>query len=519
MYIYDRQLSGPQDRAEEQPIILRPSRRYHYTNPDAETRTGIYRLALAGLGQLSAQSLAEKLKHLSFFPHFVEVNGKDVSLQPSEMDPKIYDGPENYKIASGLQDCLKPVMVMQRNKFRHIKVALVDLTKNIMQPEFAGSFDHKEQVTVASIAKLAAMLGAFQLRQDVWALRGKGGAKTIAELFDLARQGLADSQLDPGGKANPFTRGISLRGKLVLVNGSKFPFGKFTVPQLDNVFATDPPGSTTRIKFKSTGENGTDLTRIVNGFNGKLVKNANKELNEALRGSDRSRIERARELLAAAKREFPEFRKKLAALGFWERMIISVGGDVPASNFATHTVVRDVGFPYIASTLFQTGLYDTNRGGGLWIGTDVAGGHWSGAPGGGSMLSGTAGSLAALMTLLAQRRLVSPIATVGISSLMQKLPYTPNPGTGSWLQNGLSKLANGGSLKTVLAKVGLDDHSHEIALIERWVNISGGKKTLLRYIAVGLRAKTGAELQQLILELDKCILANNGLTAAQGGHP
>src|SRR4029434_9891900 len=111
MYIYDRHVLGPQDRSEEQPIILRPSRRYHYANPDDETRTGIYGLALAGLGQLSAQSLAQKLKHLSFFPHFVEVNGKDVPLNPGDMDPKIYDGPQNYKIAPGLQDCLKPVMV------------------------------------------------------------------------------------------------------------------------------------------------------------------------------------------------------------------------------------------------------------------------------------------------------------------------------------------------------------------------------------------------------------------------
>jgi hypothetical protein len=122
----------------------------------------------------------------------------------------------------------------------------------------------------------------------------------------------------------------------------------------------------------------------VRGFNGKLVTNAFEELNEALRGRDRSRIERARELVAAARREFPEFRKRIDDLGFWERMIISVGGDVPASNFATHTVVRDLGFRYIASTLFQTGLFDTNRGGGLWIGTDVAGGHWSNAPGGGN---------------------------------------------------------------------------------------------------------------------------------------
>lgn len=517
MYISDNNSPGRGPRRNARFVTLRPSQAYHYANPDARA-TSIYRSALAGLGQTSAIELAKKLKHLSFFPHFVEVNGKDVALTPADMDPKIYDGPENYKIAA-LQELLKPVMVMQNKKFRHIKVALVDLTKNVLQPEFAGSFDHKQQVTVASIAKLGPMLGAFQLRQDVWFLRGKTGAKTIADLFDLVRQGLADSQLDPGGKATPFTRGISLRGKLVLVNGNPFRFGKFTVPQLDDVFATDPPGSTTRIKFKSTGESVTDLRRIVDGFNGHLVENAQKELNEALRVRDKARIESAKTLLADAKREFPEFRKKLEALGFWERMIISVGGDVPASNFATHTVVRDVGFPYIASTLFQTGIYDTNRGGGLWIGTDVAGGHWSGAPGGGSMLSGTAGSIAALMTLLAQRRMISPIATIGMTNLMQKLPRTGNPGTGSWFQIGLLTLANRGSLKTVLAKVGLSDHSHEVALIEREVDIGGGKKTLLRYVAVGLQANNGTELEQLILELDKCILANNGLSAKQGGHP
>ena len=135
------------------------------------------------------------------------------------------------------------------------------------------------------------------------------------------------------------------------------------------------------------------------------------------------------------------------------------------------------------------------------------------------MLSGTAGSIAALMTLLAQRRMISPIATIGMTNLMQKLPRTGNPGTGSWFQIGLLTLANRGSLKTVLAKVGLSDHSHEVALIEREVDIGGGKKTLLRYVAVGLQANNGTELEQLILELDKCILANNGLSAKQGGHP
>ena len=76
------------------------------------------------------------------------------------MNPGIYDGAEKYKIAPTLQECLKTVMAMEKGKYRHIKVALVDLTKNVMQPEFAASFDHREPVFVASVPKIAAMLAA-----------------------------------------------------------------------------------------------------------------------------------------------------------------------------------------------------------------------------------------------------------------------------------------------------------------------------------------------------------------------
>src|SRR5919106_5426865 len=138
MYIYDRKLSGLLFRPTGQVINSRPAQRNPYSLDRISSRW-----ADAGLGQLSAEALSQKLIHLSLLPHFVERTGKDVLLEPTLMDPGIYDGAKNYKIAPRLQDCLKAVIVMEKGNFRHIKVALVDLTKNVMQPEFAASFDHK----------------------------------------------------------------------------------------------------------------------------------------------------------------------------------------------------------------------------------------------------------------------------------------------------------------------------------------------------------------------------------------
>jgi hypothetical protein len=100
---------------------------------------------------------------------------------------------------------------------------------------------------------------------------------------------------------------------------------------------------------------------------------------------------------------------------------------------------------------------------------------------------------------------------------MRKTANNPFPGTGSWFEVGLRSL---GPLKTLLAKVGLaGGGADDCAYIEREVDDGkGGKKTLC-YVAVGLRAKRGSDLENLIRELDKCILANNGLKPEHGGHP
>jgi hypothetical protein len=258
--------------------------------------------------------------------------------------------------------------------------------------------------------------------------------------------------------------------------------------------------------FKSTGESKAELQLIVDDL---LLKKEYEALEKAKKEKGptaKKNLTEALKALESAKRtKQPEAKKKFDAFGFWERLGITVAG---ASDYAASTIIRDVGFPYIASTLLQSGLYDPNRGGGLWLGADYWKIFWTGALAGGEAISATAGSLAAFMTLLAQKRLVSPEASLEMQFLMEKVPATPFPGFGSWFRKGLGWHG----AQKVLSKVGSARGGvDECAYIERQVDDGSRGKKLLRYVAVGLRAKDGSDLEQLIVELDKCILANNGL--------
>ena len=165
----------------------------------------------------TAARLNRKLKSLSLLPHVGVIFGNEAPLSPLAMNPGIYDDPVKYKVAGQLQKCLNTVM--NKKEFRHIKVALVDLTKGVSQPEFAGFF-HKQQVAVANIPKIAPMLAAFQLRRDLRvALRNKG-LKSLNELFDKVRDDWGATQLDVKAPVKPFTSTITRRRDLVLVNGA-----------------------------------------------------------------------------------------------------------------------------------------------------------------------------------------------------------------------------------------------------------------------------------------------------------
>jgi hypothetical protein len=434
-----------------------------------------------------------KLKHFSFFKHAVKVSGTDVDVTPARMDPGIYDGPVKYKIASDLQKCLNTFM--DTDRFRHIRVALVDLTKDLLKPEFAG-FSHKLPVFAASVPKMAAMLAAFQLRHDLRVAQKDKPATTQSELYGRVRDEWAATQGVPSGtKTVELSPGIALRNKLVLIAGKPVPLiDHFTKgqpevprsPRLERIFADSPAGRPVGIGFRSTGENSARLEELIDTFDSKDS------------GS----------------------RASIEALGFAERLRVAMGGLVPASNFATSTLVTDVGFPYIASTLLQSGLFDLNRKGGVWLGLDYGGHSWIAAPGGGSVQNATAGAAAALMTLLVQGRVTDTLSCREMRALIQKTPYpTTHPTLVSWFEEGLTALPGRGAIKTALSKLGVLDGLDDCAFIERTVDLGGGRTRDLRYVAVGLRARTKEELKKVILGLDKCILLNNTLTPVQGGHP
>jgi len=479
----------------------------------------IFGINLGGAGHTEAfefddreeteEGLRKKLEFLSFLPHFVRSGGNDVSLTPAAMNPGIYDGPAKYKIAEGLQKCLNTAV--DNRKFGHIRVALVDLTKDVLKPEFAG-FNHKDQVFAASLPKIAAMLAAFQLRHDLEAALTSKGSSAQEDLFSSVRDGWAATQEDPKGAATPFSDGVTIRGKLVLWKDKKVELGS-DIPKSPTLESIFPKANFPSIKFSSTGETKDELSDLIKEFDSASA--AASSIKQKTSSADDKVKADAFKKLGPAQARLNKATHKLQSLGFLERLRVAMGGMVPASNFIVSTIVKDVGYPYIASTLLQSGLYDPSREGGLWLGASYWDSTWRGALKGGSRQSATAGSAAAFMTLLAQDRLVDPASSAEMRALIHKEPNPTHPGIVSWFKEGLKQLPDEGSIETVLSKLGAFEGIDDCAFIERKVD-SGTK--VIRYVAVGLRARKSEELKALILELDKCILANNSLTAAQGGH-
>ena len=401
--------------------------------------------------------LGKRLTHFSFFRHWTK-GGTAVRMTPAEMDPGYYKPDGTYTLAPSLQPQLNALL--GRTPFTGSRVALVDLTKDRNAPEFAG-VRHRQQVFIASVAKIAPLFAAFQLQQDIRAM-ARRPTPTGGGVFDWARDLWADTQHDHGGASVPFTKDIELRGKLVLVKGKKVPLIDPRAPRLDAVFAAEAKP----FAFASTPKTRAELETAIKEYT-RIGKPA------------------------------------IEALAFMQRLMVVGGGLVPASNFATTTIVRDLGFPYIASALIQSGLYDPARGGGLWFNYDYGGHTWAGPPAGGPMNSGTPGSLASYMTLLAQDRLVSPTASQGIRDLLDK-DTTAMPTLQSPFEDELERRF--GLAARVFEKIGVAAGGvDECAYIE-WPAAA----PRLKYVAVGLRS-SDTLLRKLIVELHKIVAANNGV--------
>ena len=152
-------------------------------------------------------------------------------------------------------------------------------------------------------------------------------------------------------------------------------------------------------------------------------------------------------------------------------------------------LITKVGFPFIGSATWQSGLFHPRRRG-LWLTSSYGKGQWGNNPIRGVHGANiTALSAATYFTLLAQGRLVNDASSTGMKH---------------WLRGGCLTGLFPENLGLVAAKCGIwSDYLHDCALIVRGS---------IRYVVVGLTRTQRSEYSkytQLFLELDKLIVRNN----------
>ncbi len=158
-------------------------------------------------------------------------------------------------------------------------------------------------------------------------------------------------------------------------------------------------------------------------------------------------------------------------------------------NAEAGTLIAKVGFPYIASVTWQSGLYHPASGG-LWLTSSYGYGSWGANPVAGVQSANlTALSAATYFTLLAQGRLTDSAASSAMIRVLRGGCITKHFPSG---------------LGVVASKCGVyGGHWHDCALIAR----SG-----IRYAVAGLsklKYKEEAQYTQLFQELDQLIVRNN----------
>lgn len=160
-----------------------------------------------------------------------------------------------------------------------------------------------------------------------------------------------------------------------------------------------------------------------------------------------------------------------------------------SSNTAASEAIQRLGFPYIASVLWASGLYDPDMGG-LWVGKAYGGknDYWIRDPVANLSHGATAVSLARMLTLLAQGKLVDA------QSSREMLEILGNPGLHHKFVKGLDARPS-----AIYRKSGSWSEWHgDAAIIERADK---------RYVAVALlqTPEGNAILQELIMRLDDCV--------------
>ncbi len=321
------------------------------------------------------------------FPSPFAARPSDPSLVPNE----------------ALQRCLAAIGA--KTKFKHLGIALVDLTDGTNSPPYAAWNDQR-QFEVASLAKIGAMYAAFRLRDAI-------------------------QQAADGIKANDgqqlLTR-ISAQWRPVIQN--RFASSLPDSPNLANIFFALPAGA--------------PGIWIVDFRDGRKTP---EELD-----------------LLHKPQDTPEKIRRLGQkVEFMDRMRLMIGW---SDNSAAATCIRELGFQYINTVLADSGLYDATRGGGLWLSWDYGGGRWGGKsdPVGRTVQGATAAAVAGFLTLLAADELVSRTASEQMRELMTE-SARDNKGYTTYFDVGLEK-AHRPPVES-LGKVGISRGAHDCAIFKR----------------------------------------------------
>jgi hypothetical protein len=449
-------------------------------------------------GQTFQSLMANKL---SFYPHVCQAPaaGSPVPVDATSMNPGFLT-PAGVTRDAGLQ----AIVNRRITAFQDLRFALVDLTGagKLATPLYAGQRD-LVQGGLGSMAKLACMYAAWQLKFDLEDLSKQKSITDIALLFAAARDVWDGTQKpDPANTTTLFAADpkLELLGKLVVIDGKPVAALKaFSAPNLERIFSAVPSGS-------------GGLTLRFLGSDSILV-------DPSVPGSPPLTTLKVRNYVSGGGGDLRAVRK----LSFAERLFLMIDD---SDNAAAHSCIEDIGFLYITSALWQADFYRPQRGGGLWeSSTHDGGGRWLMPPvprkkdnPAADFVSATAASIAAVLTLLEQSRLVNSNSSAGMKHLMDK----QKPGFGSFSRSpfldGLRTILSPDSLLVRIdSKLGIGSHRSDCAIIVRSVPdpVDPTKQKEFRYVAAGFDdpKKFGPALQKLIVELDKCIRENNGLPA------
>ncbi|MGI8992462.1 MAG: serine hydrolase [Bryobacteraceae bacterium] len=446
-------------------------------------------LGVSGLTNVTSQIFAPPIG-------FLTSNGvsPDTRLQ-GIIDRRVLTNSELAKLRFALVDLTDPDPLPARAKS---KIAVRNIDGSLTQPAVVGiaGKDLTKQGGLGSMAKLACMWAAFQLKFDVQSLEKQVRTNNEERLFDQGgvcrrfwdlRQRPNSTNVQTLHPANPR---IELHGSLVMMDGQTghentvIPIpvkDGADYPDLFRVFDVTPGSGVASVSFL-----GSSLMPV---------------LPPGSQASSRSAG------VTAYMRRGGESLTEALKLKFWERLYLMID---ESDNACAHACIQNVGYLYIASLLWQSGLFSPDRNGGLWEGGSHDGRmNWIKAPvpkgdPGNDKITGTAASIAALLTALAQNRLVNKDACDGMLFLTDIL--RSGRFLSSFFKDGLT--AQGIHLDRCHAKVGVGTNDNDCALIERTV---AGKK--IRYVAAGFDAPVGnaVPLHRLIVQLDNCIQEYNGL--------